>query len=68
MTLKPSNPLLILQTLDGFLHTQFQLIVYGRSALALGFADPSAAYCVTMDVDAIDAASAYIICLASGPA
>lgn len=49
----PSNPLHILQTLDGFLKHPFQLIVYGRSALALGYPSPHPAFEATMDVDAI---------------
>jgi hypothetical protein len=48
-----SNPLRILKALDGFLKTPFELIVYGRSALALGYPDPPSDFLVTMDVDAI---------------
>lgn len=48
-----SNPLKILEALDGFLNSPFELIVYGRSALALGYPYPTADFLVTMDVDAI---------------
>jgi hypothetical protein len=48
-----SNPLRILKALDGFLKTPFELIVFGRSALALGYPDPPSDFLVTMDVDAI---------------
>lgn len=48
-----SNPLRILQTLDRHLHRPFDLYVYGRSALALGFPSASPAMQATMDVDAI---------------
>lgn len=43
----------ILGSLDGFLKSPFELIVYGRSALALGYPDPPADFLVTLDVDAI---------------
>lgn len=48
-----SNPLQILQALDGFLKSPFELIVYGRSALALGYMNPTKEFMATMDVDAI---------------
>lgn len=48
-----SNPLIILKALDGFLKSPFELIVYGRSALALGYPDPPSDFHVTLDVDAI---------------
>jgi len=48
-----SNPLLILETLDRHLHSEVALYVYGRSALALGYAKAPAACHATMDVDAI---------------
>jgi hypothetical protein len=48
-----SNPLRILQTLDRHLHRAFDLYVYGRSALALGYPLAPAAMHATMDVDAI---------------
>jgi hypothetical protein len=48
-----SNPLRILKALDGFLKAPFELIVYGRSALTLGYPEPPAEFSVTLDVDAI---------------
>ena len=48
-----SNPLRILETLDGFLKSPFELIVYGRSALAVGYPNPPSEFLATMDVDAI---------------
>jgi hypothetical protein len=48
-----SNPLRILRALDGFLKSPFELIVYGRSALALGYPQPPPQFSVTLDVDAI---------------
>lgn len=48
-----SNPLRVLETLDAFLHAPFQLNIYERSALALGYPDAPARYHATMDVDAI---------------
>lgn len=48
-----SNPLRILQALDGYLKSPFELIVYGRSALALGYPNPPDDFLVTLDVDAI---------------
>jgi hypothetical protein len=48
-----SNPLRILEALDGFLNSPFELIVYGRSALALGYPNPPKDFLVTLDVDAI---------------
>jgi hypothetical protein len=51
--LENSNPLRILVALDGFLQAPFELIVYGRSALALGYPNPPAEFLATMDVDAI---------------
>jgi len=51
--IKKSNPLRILEALDGFLKEPFELIVYGRSALALGYPQPPAKFMATMDVDAI---------------
>lgn len=48
-----SNPLTILKALDGFLSEPFELIVYGRSALALGYPNPPLDFQVTLDVDAI---------------
>jgi hypothetical protein len=48
-----SNPQRILKALDGFLKSPFELIVYGRSALALGYPESPAEFSVTLDVDAI---------------
>jgi hypothetical protein len=48
-----SQPLLILQTLERHLAGRFELYVYGRSALALGFPAAPQAMHATMDVDAI---------------
>lgn len=48
-----NNPLRILQTLDGHLRSPFDLNIFGRSALALGFPDSPARFKATMDVDAI---------------
>jgi hypothetical protein len=48
-----NNPLHILLKLDGHLSAPFDLIVYGRAALALGFKDAPARFQATMDVDAI---------------
>lgn len=48
-----NNPLQILQTLDRHLSRSFDLYVYGRSAIALGFPASSERYQSTMDVDAI---------------
>ena len=48
-----NNPLRILQTLDRHLCSPFDLYVYGRSALALGFLESPARFQATMDVDAI---------------
>lgn len=48
-----SHPMLILETLDRNLHRPFDLYVYGRSALALGFPAAPQAMHATMDVDAI---------------
>jgi len=43
----------ILTVLDSGLDHAVQLVIYGRSALALGFSDPPAATKVSLDVDAI---------------
>ncbi len=48
-----NNPLRILQALDGYLTSPFELIVYGRSALALGYPNAPDEFAATMDVDAI---------------
>lgn len=44
---------MILKALDGFLKGPLELIVYGRSALALGYPEPLPDFLVTLDVDAI---------------
>ena len=48
-----SHPLQILEVLDRHLHRPFELYVYGRSALALGFPAAPQEMHATMDVDAI---------------
>ncbi len=48
-----NNPLLILQTLDRHLDHRVELTLYGRAALALGFASHDARHETTQDVDAI---------------
>jgi hypothetical protein len=48
-----NNPLRILQTLDRHLSAQTELTLFGRAALALGYADSPAAFATTRDVDAI---------------
>lgn len=48
-----NHPLVILRTLDSFLTRETRIVLYGRAALALGFADAPAEFGVTRDVDAI---------------
>lgn len=48
-----NNPLRILRTLDRHLQQPFDLYVYGRSALALGYGETGVRFQSTMDVDAI---------------
>jgi hypothetical protein len=48
-----NNPLRILQTLDRHLARPNEITLFGRAALALGFADSSARFATTRDVDAI---------------
>ena len=48
-----SNPLRILQALDRHLGAPFDLYIYGRSAIALGFPGAPPRFEATMDVDAI---------------
>jgi len=48
-----NNPLHILQTLDRHLTAPAEITVFGRAALALGFAGAPAAFATTQDVDAI---------------
>ena len=48
-----NNPLRILQTLDRHLTAPVELTLFGRAALALGYAGSPAAFATTQDVDAI---------------
>ena len=48
-----NNPLRILQTLDRHLTAPAELTLFGRAALALGYAGSPAAFATTQDVDAI---------------
>lgn len=48
-----SNPLRILQTLDGHLSAPAELTLFGRAALALGYPPGPAGCAATHDVDAI---------------
>jgi hypothetical protein len=48
-----NNPLRILQTLDRHLTAHAELTVFGRAALALGYAGSPATFATTQDVDAI---------------
>ena len=48
-----NNPLRILQTLDRHLTASAELTLFGRAALALGYAGSPAAFATTQDVDAI---------------
>jgi hypothetical protein len=48
-----NNPLEILRTLDGHLTQPFELILFGRSALALGYPDAPSEYGATLDMDGI---------------
>lgn len=48
-----NNPLRILQTLDHHLTAPVELTLFGRAALALGYAGSPAAFATTQDVDAI---------------
>lgn len=48
-----NNPLRILQTLDRHLAEPAELTLFGRAALALGFAASPAVFAATEDVDAI---------------
>ena len=48
-----NNPLRILQTLDRHLTAPAELTLFGRAALALGYAGSPAAFAITQDVDAI---------------
>jgi len=53
MSLSSAHPERLLLALDEALNHQVQLIVYGRSAIWLGFDNPPAAAAITQDVDAI---------------
>jgi hypothetical protein len=48
-----NNPLTILTTLDSFLQQETHVVLYGRSALALGYGFAGSALGVTSDVDVI---------------
>lgn len=48
-----NNPLIILNELDKHLHEEIQLIIFGKSAIVLGFPTAPSAYESTMDVDGI---------------
>lgn len=48
-----NNPLRILQTLDRHLTAPAEITIFGRAALALGYADAPSALAATHDVDAI---------------
>jgi len=53
MRLAISNPEKILRILDSKLTKPMELTIYGRAALALGFAHPKADFLSTKDVDAV---------------
>jgi hypothetical protein len=48
-----NNPLRILQTLDRHLTAPAELTLFGRAAIALGYAASPAGFAATHDVDAI---------------
>ena len=48
-----NNPLRILQTLDRHLSAAAEITLFGRAALALGYAASPTAFAATHDVDAI---------------
>jgi len=48
-----NNPLRILQTLDRHLTQPAEITLFGRAALALGYADSPSAFATSHDVDAI---------------
>jgi hypothetical protein len=48
-----NNPLRILQTLDRHLAAPAEIILFGRAALALGYAPCPAVFAATQDVDVI---------------
>jgi len=53
MATRTNNPLEILETLDGFLTKKTELVIFGKAALVLGFANAPAEYGNTRDVDGI---------------
>src|SRR5258706_3805272 len=53
MSAKPAHPERLLHALDEALAHKIQLIIYGRSAIWLGFENPPAGAATTQDVDAI---------------
>jgi hypothetical protein len=53
MSVASSHPERLLQALDEALDHDIRLIIYGRSAIWLGFNNPPVAAAVTQDVDAI---------------
>jgi hypothetical protein len=53
MSSSPAHPERLLLALDESLDHDFRLIIYGRSAIWLGFDNPPAAAATTQDVDAI---------------
>lgn len=48
-----TNAEVIVRTLDELLDHEISLVLYGRAAVALGFADPPAEVCNSLDVDVI---------------
>ena len=48
-----NNPLLILQSLDRRLTAPAEITLFGRAALALGYAGSPATFATTHDIDAI---------------
>ena len=48
-----SNAERILGVLDGLLDHEVPLVIYGRAAIALGFANPPEAVNRTLDVDSV---------------
>ncbi len=53
MSMGTSNPELLALALDAHLDHEVRLVVYGRSAIALGFDNPPVATQETLDIDAI---------------
>ena len=48
-----NNPLIILRELDKHLHEETELVIFGKSAIVLGFPTAPSSYGGTMDVDGI---------------